>query len=143
MVENEERVNKRSIKEWCKEHEALLITAGVIAAAAAGTYLIFHYTGVKPEHIPSCLKKLQNNTKPPASSMCSVVESVWEIDELVSSVPTVFTTVGKKPVTVAMHTRKLPVGQSASPEKVAEAITQDIMLPSGYTWVISYVRNAA
>ena len=46
-----------------------------------------------------------------------------------------------KIIDVSLHIRKLPLGQSASPQKVAEAIKRGIRLMPGYTIVDAYTKT--
>ena len=45
------------------------------------------------------------------------------------------------PFEVSRHIRNLPDGWHASPEKVAEALKNNIILMDGQTWVDSYVKG--
>ena len=44
---------------------------------------------------------------------------------------------------VSRHIRNLPNGWHASPEKVAEALKNNIVLGEGQTWVNSYMKGGA
>ena len=91
------------------------------------------------EEIKAVRKSLERAVKHPTAK--AVTEAAP------APVPRIAATVassrGATPFEVGRHIRNLPDGWHASPEKVAEALKNKIILREGQTWVDSYMKGGA
>lgn len=111
-----------SIKDWAREHKkGIIIASGVCCAVVVGGVVIFCLT--KGKKVPVPVKDLLTNApKEPALSMAT--ETVGEVGRTnVITFPR------------AEYIRQLPVGQHASPAKLAQAAEMGIELEPGKTIV--------
>lgn len=125
---------------WIKEHKKELIIAGI----NIGT-LILIVLGIKNrEMVKVVWDSLRKTMKQPTSKVTEAVTKVTveiplePIQEVVTVVASNSETL---PFEVSRHIRNLPEGWHASPEKIAEALKNNIILMNGQTWVDSYVKG--
>lgn len=134
--------DRRDLIQWIKEHKKQLIFAGI----GVGT-LILIVLGLKnQEEIKSVWKSLEEVAKRPAAKAVKETAKVMveatpvRVPDIPSAVVTV-TAQETIPFEVSRHIRNLPDGWHASPEKVAEALKNNIILGEGQTWVDSYMKG--
>lgn len=134
--------DRRDLIQWIKEHKKQLIFAGI----GVGT-LILIVLGLKnQEEIKSVWKSLEEVAKRPAAKAVKETAKVMveATPERVPDIPSAVVTVTAQetiPFEVSRHIRNLPDGWHASPEKVAEALKNNIILGEGQTWVDSYMKG--
>lgn len=82
---------------------------------------------------------------PTTKAVETVTQVVKEIPP--EPIPDVVTAIASNsealPFEVSRHIRNLPSGWHASPEKIAEALKNNIILMDGQTWVGSYMKGVA
>ncbi len=131
---------RKGLIRWIKEHKKELIIAGI----SIGT-LILIILGIKNREmikaVWNSLRKLV--THPDVKVTETVTKVAVEIPQ--EPVKEVITAVASNsdsiPFEVSRHIRNLPDGWHASPEKVAEALKNNINLMDGQTWVDSYMKG--
>lgn len=131
---------RKSLISWIKEHKKELIFAGI----SIGT-LILIILGIKNKaEIKALWDALRKVVKQPTAKVTETVTKVAveipqdPIKEVVTAVASNSDTI---PFEVSRHIRNLPDGWHASPEKVAEALKNNIILMDGQTWVDSYMKG--
>jgi len=128
---------KRSIICWIKAHKKQLIIAGFSIATLIALVLALK----NRESIKALLESLQKAVESPASqatpSQLSVTPKMDTPDIVakLSDDPTIQSEVRR-------HIRTLHEGWHASPEKIATALENNIILKEGQTWVDSYIKGA-
>ena len=132
--------DRKGLIRWIKKHRKMLIAAGISIGV-----LILVVLGIKNKAALNALwdslKGITNHQAPKAAAKVTkaVSEVVSEpVREVASAVPSNSETL---PFEVSRHIRNLPVGWHASPEKVAEALKNNIILMDGQTWVESYMKG--
>ena len=133
---------RKGLIRWIKKHKNELIIAGI----SIGT-LILIILGIKNRAtIKALWESLRNVMIHPNAKVTEVVTKVTveipqePIKEVVTAVTSNTDTI---PFEVSRHIRNLPDGWHASPEKVAEALKNNIILMDGQTWVESYMKGEA
>lgn len=132
--------DRKSLIRWIKGHKKQLIIAGI----SIGT-LILIILGIKNR---AAIKAVWDSLKgvvkhPTAKAAEEVAKVVTDIPPAPASeiVTAVVSNLETLPFEVSRHIRNLPDGWHASPEKVAEALKNSIILMDGQTWVDSYVKG--
>ena len=125
--------DRKSLIRWIKDHKKQMIIAGI----SIGT-LILIILGIKNR---AALKGVVKH--PTAKAAEEVAKVVTDIPPAPASeiVTAVVSNSETLPFEVSRHIRNLPDGWHASPEKVAEALKNNIILMDGQTWVDSYVKG--
>lgn len=125
---------------WIKEHKKELIIVGI----SIGT-LVLIILGIKNrDTIKAVWDSLRKVVKHPTVKVTETVTKVAveipqePVKEVVTAVASNFDSI---PIEVSRHIRNLPDGWHASPEKVAEALKNNIVLMDGQTWVDSYMKG--
>lgn len=131
---------RKSLIRWIKEHKKELIIAGI----SIGT-LILIILGIKNRAaIKALWESLRKVVKHPTAKVTETVTKVTveipqePIKEVITAVASNSDTI---PFEVSRHIRNLPDGWHASPEKVADALKNNIILMDGQTWVDSYMKG--
>lgn len=134
--------DRKSLIRWIKEHKKQLIIAGI----SIGT-LILIILGIKNRAaIRAAWDSLKGVVKHPTSKASE------EIAKVVTGIspapaPEIVTAVASNSETIPFEVirliRNLPDGWHASPEKVAEALKNNIILMDGQTWVEGYMKGGA
>ena len=132
--------DRKSLIRWIKDHKKQLIIAGI----SIGT-LILIILGIKNRAaIKAVWDSLKGVVKHPTA------KAAEEVAKVVTDIPpapaseigtAVVSNSETLPFEVSRHIRNLPDGWHASPEKVAEALKNSIILMDGQTWVDSYVKG--
>ena len=132
--------DRKSLIRWIKGHKKQLIIAGI----SIGT-LILIIRGIRNR---AAIKAVWDSLKgvvkhPTAKAAEEVAKVVTDIPPAPASeiVTAVVSNSETLPFEVSRHIRNLPDGWHASPEKVAEALKNSIILMDGQTWVDSYVKG--
>lgn len=132
--------DRKSLIRWIKDHKKQLIVAGISIGA-----LILIILGIKNRAaIKAVWDSLKGVVKHPTTKAAEeVTKVVTEIpsapaSEIVTAVASNSETL---PFEVSRHIRNLPDAWHASPEKVAEALKNNIILMDGQTWVDSYMKG--
>ncbi len=132
--------DRKSLIRWIKDHKKQMIIAGI----SIGT-LILIILGIKNRAaIKAVWDSLKGVVKHPTAKAAEEVAKVVTdtppapASEIVTAVVSNSETL---PFEVSRHIRNLPDGWHASPEKVAEALKNNIILMDGQTWVDSYVKG--
>ena len=132
--------DRKSLIRWIKDHKKQMIIAGI----SIGT-LILIILGIKNR---AAIKAVWDSQKgvvkhPTAKAAEEVAKVVTDIPPAPASeiVTAVVSNSETLPFEVSRHIRNLPDGWHASPEKVAEALKNNIILMDGQTWVDSYVKG--
>lgn len=132
---------RKGMIRWIKEHKKELIIAGI----SIGT-LILAILGIKNRAaIKALWDYLRKVVIHPTVKMTETVTKATvempqePIDEVITAVTSNSDTI---PFEVSRHIRNLPDGWHASPEKVAEARKNNIILLDGQTWVDSYMKRS-
>ena len=136
---------RKGLIRWIKEHKKELLIAGISIGA-----LILIVLGIKnKDEIIALWNTLRKVPKQPTVKVTETVRKVtteYPI-EPVQPVQDVFDAVSSKsdslPFEVSRHIRNLPEGWHASPEKIAEALENNIILMDGQTWVERYMKGEA
>lgn len=125
---------------WIKEHKKELVIAGI----SAGTIILI-VLGIKNREIIKAIwDSLKKAVKQPTVKVTETITKVTvEIpqEHIQEAITAVASNTESLPFEVSRHIRNLPDGWHASPEKVAEALKNDIVLMDGQTWVDSYVKG--
>ena len=125
---------------WIKKYKKQLIIGGI----GIGT-LILTILGIKNRaEIKAVWDWLKGVVKhPTAKSAEGVAKVVSETSPVPASeiVTAVASNSETNPFKVSRHIRNLPGGWHASPEKVTEALKNNIILMDGQTWVDSYMKG--
>lgn len=131
---------RKGLIRWIKEHKKELVIAGI----SIGT-LILIILGIKNRAtIKALWDSLRIVVKHPTAKVTETVTKVTieipqePIKKVVTAVVSNSNTI---PFEVSRHIRNLPDGWHASPEKVAEALKNHIILMDGQTWVDSYMKG--
>lgn len=130
--------DRKSLIRWIKDHKKQMIIAGI----SIGILIIL---GIKNR---AAIKAVWDSLKgvvkhPTAKAAEEVAKVVTDIPPAPASeiVTAVVSNSETLPFEVSRHIRNLPDGWHASPEKVAEALKNNIILMDGQTWVDSYVKG--
>lgn len=133
---------RKDLIQWIKGHKKQLIIAGI----SIGT-LIMIILGIKNRvAIKAVWDSLKEVVKhPTVKATEEVVKDVAEIPsaQVSGTVAVVVSNSETLPFEVSRHIRNLPNGWNASPEKIAEAMENNIILMDGQTWVDSYMKGGA
>ena len=134
--------DRKGLIRWIKEHKKALIAAGIGIGA-----LILLILGIKNQAtIKALWDSLRGVVKTPTTK---AVETVTQVVKEIppEPIPDVVTAIASNsetlPFEVSRHIRNLPSGWHASPEKIAEALKNNIILMDGQTWVDSYMKGVA
>lgn len=134
--------DRKSLIQWIKGHKKQLIIAGI----SIGT-LILIILGIKNKATikavwDSLRGVVKHPTAEPAKEVVKVISETPPVpaSEIVTCVASNSKTL---PFEVSRHIRNLPDGWHASPEKIAEALKNNIILVDGQTWVDSYMKGVA
>ena len=133
---------RKGLIRWIKEHKKELIIAGISVAT-----MILIVLGIKNrETLKALWDSLRKVTKEPTAKIAEpVIKVAMEMpQDSAQEVITVMTSNSDTlPFEVSRHIRNLPEGWHASPEKIAEALKNNIILMDGQTWVDSYMKGGA
>ena len=131
---------REGLIQWIKEHKKELIITGI----SIGT-LILIILGIRNRTaIKAVWDSLRKTVKHPTVNVAETIsKAMVEIpQEPVKEIVTVVASYSDSiPFEVSRHIRNLPDGWHASPEKVAEALKNNIILMDGQTWVDSYIKR--
>lgn len=131
---------RKGLIRWIKEHKKELIIAGV----SFGALVLIVLSIKNREKIKAVWDSLRKLVKHPIMEVTETVTKV-EVEIPQESVKEVLTAVASNsdaiPFEVRRHIRNLPDGWHASPEKIAEALRNNILLMDGQTWVDSYMKR--
>lgn len=132
---------RKSLICWIKEHKRELVVAGI----STGTMILI-VLGIKNrETIKAVWGSLKEAVK---QSSAEVTETVTKVtaeipsEHIQEAVTAMASNSESLPFEVSRHIRNLPNGWHASPEKIAEALKNNIRLIDGQTWVDSYVKGS-
>lgn len=132
---------RKNLIQWIKEHKKELVISGISVGA-----LILVILGLKnPDAVRGLWDSLKNVSRPVAAE---IEESITKVTvEIPPSPPKDVTIMVSSdsptlPFEVRRHIRNLPNGWHASPEKISEALANNIMLADGQTWVDHYTKGA-
>lgn len=133
---------RKDLIQWIKEHRKQLIIAGI----GIGTLILIALGLKNQEEIKVMWKSLERAVKhPPEKALEEAAKAITEAAPV--PVPEIAATVASSresnPFEVSRHIRNLPDGWHASPEKVAEALKNNIILREGQTWVDGYMKGGA
>lgn len=132
---------RKSLICWIKEHKKELVVAGI----STGTMILI-VLGIKNrETIKAVWGSLKEAVKQSAAEVTETVTKVTaEIpsEHIQETVTAMASNSESLPFEVSRHIRNLPNGWHASPEKIAEALKNNIRLIDGQTWVDSYVKGS-
>ena len=125
---------------WIKEHRKELTIAGI----SIGT-LILIVLGIKNREVvkvvwDSCKKAVKQSTAKTAEAVSKVTVEI-PLEPIQEVITVVASNSEALPFEVSRHIRNLPEGWHASPEKIAEALKNNIILMDGQTWVESYMKG--
>ena len=132
--------DRKSLIRWIKKHKRMLIGAGISIGV-----LILVVLGIKNKAalkaLWDLLKKAANHSS--AKAVGKVAKEAVEIqpEPIREAVSAIASNSEAFSYEVSRHIRNLPVGWHASPEKVAEALKENIILMDGQTWVDSYMKG--
>ena len=133
---------RNELIEWIKENKKELVVAGV----GIGT-LLFIALDIKSKVAVTAIWDLLNRAvkRSPVKAAETVVKVTSEIprEPLCETVVLMTPDAGTLPFWVRRHLRNLPNGKHASPEKIAAALKESIILMDGQTWVKSYMKGGA
>lgn len=139
---------RKSLIQWVKEHKKQLIIAGI----GIGTLILIIWGIKNRKTIESLLDPLRDVVKnPTAKNAEEISKAVMErapVPEPIPLpepdpviVPVTASNLEELPFAVRRHIRNLPDGWHASPEKIEEALKNNIILMDGQTWVDSYMKG--
>lgn len=132
--------DRNELIRWIKKNKKLLIAVGISIGALILVVLVLKNKAL----IKALWVSLKGIAKEPtAKAVKKAAKVVSEappepIQEVVTAVASNSKTL---PFEVSRHIRNLPIGQHASPEKVAEALLNNIILMDGQTWVDNYMKG--
>ena len=131
---------RKGLIRWIKEHKKELVIAGISVAT-----LILIVLGIKNrESLKALWDSLRKVTKEPTVKIVEpVIKAATEIpqDSAQEVIAVMTSNSDTLPFEVSRHIRNLPEGWHASPEKIAEALRNNIILMDGQTWVDSYMKG--
>lgn len=131
---------RRGMIQWVKAHKKELVIAGISTDT-----LILIILGVKNRSsIMALWDSLWNVAKQPTVKVPEMVtKAAVNIPQepIKDAVAAVASNSDSIPFEVSRHIRNLPDGWHASPEKMAEALKNHIILVDGQTWVESYMKG--
>lgn len=133
------REQKSKFIKWVKEHKKELILAGVSLTAIILAIRNRDSITMLWEYLKKSIEKPQ--TKIPPNSYSDMEKITVFPTTPIVSIPEVHLETTKIPVNVCEHIRNLPDGYHPSPEKIAEALKQNIFLKPNQTLVKSHVRE--
>lgn len=133
---------RNELIEWIKENKKELVAAGVCIGA-----LLLIVLDIKSKVAVTAILDLLNKVlkRPPVKAAETVVKVTSEVprEPLCETVVLMTSDSGTLPFWVRRHLRNLPNGKHASPEKIAAALKESIILMDGQTWVESYMKGGA
>ena len=133
---------RKGLIRWIKEHKKELIIAGISIAT-----LVLIVLGIKNrETLAALWDSLREVAKEPTAKIAGpVIKVATEIpqDSAQEVIVVMTSNSDTLPFEVSRHIRNLPEGWHASPEKIAEALKNNIILMEGQTWVDSYMKGGA
>lgn len=143
---------RNELKRWIKEHKKELIIAGIsivgliiIIWGIKNRNDIIKYWELLRQKIKECSKKVADTTKVTMEISQEAVDEVITDSvspEVSQDVITAVASDSKAmPFDVRQHLRNLPEGMHASPEKIAAAQENNIVLQENQTWVNSYTKR--
>ena len=115
------------ISSWMHRHKNGIILTGLgFLAIAVGGYYVLKNTDI-------ALGNIRRVSISPNSGLAKQAAVLRDSAHIIND---------GEAFAVCSHIRKLPLGQQASPEKIAEARLFGIILEAGQTFVDGYVKNA-
>lgn len=133
---------RKGLVNWIKKHKKELIIAGV----SIGTLTLF-VLGIKnQETVKTVWDSLKNIIKQSNVRNAETIINVTVVipqEPVLEVVSTAASNSDTTPFEVRRHIRNLPDGWHASPEKIAEALKNNIILMDGQTWVDNYIKGDA
>lgn len=131
---------RKKLIQWIKQHRKELVIVGLSIGA-----LILIILGIKNrETIKSLWDSLMKAVKQTNVKTTETITSVTvEItpEPVKTGLTAVVSNSNSIPFEVSRHIRNLPDGWHASPEKIAEALKNNIILMDGQTWVDGYIKG--
>lgn len=127
---------RRKLINWVKEHKKELIIAGISVTA-----LILLILGIKHRAEIKALWESLKRAAPETAVRMSKAAVEVPPEPLKDVIAAVALNSETLPFEVRRHIRNLPDGWHASPEKIAEALKNSIILMDGQTWVDSYMKG--
>ena len=131
---------RKGLIQWIKEHKKELTIAGISVGA-----LILIVLGIKNHKaiiaLWDSLKKVPEQPVKKASQLATKVAEEIPAEAIQISATAIPSNANSLPYEVSRHIRNLHDGWHASPEKVAEALKNNIILMDGQTWVDSYMKG--
>lgn len=129
---------RKGFARWIEKNKEKLIIAGI----GTGSLLLVVLGIRNRETIQMVWNSLKEAVKQPTEIMVAANITLQISPELIPETVTAVVSDSKcLPFEVSGHIRNLPDGWRASPEKIAEAMENNIMLLDGQTWVDSYVKG--
>lgn len=125
---------------WIKEYRKELAIAGI----SIGTLILIVFGIKNREMVKVVWDSLRKAVKQPTVKAAEAVTKVTveiPLDPIQEVITAVASNSETLPFEVSRHIRNLPEGWHASPEKIAEALKNNIILVDGQTWVESYMRG--
>ena len=140
---------RKNLIQWVKEHKKQLIIAGI----GIGTLILIIWGIKNRKTIESLLDSLKDAVKNPTAKNAEEISKAVMERALVPEpiplpepdpviVPVTASNLEELPFAVRRHIRNLPDGWHASPEKIEEALRNNITLMDGQTWVDSYLKGS-
>lgn len=132
---------RKGLIRWINEHKKELIIAGI----SIGTLVLIILSIKNRDAIKTVWTSLRDVVKQPTTNVAETVTTVT-VDNI-PQVPLkgVAEAIASNSETLSFevrrHIRNLPDGWHASPEKIAEALKNSIILMDGQTWVDSYTKG--
>ena len=133
---------RKGLIQWIKGHKKQLIIAGV----SIGSLILIIFGVKNQEEIKTLwdsLKRLVDHPEKEKAGIAVKVSADTPSELLPAIDITVTFDLEPIPFEVRRHIRNLPEGHHASPEKIAEAKKNNIILMENQTWVNSYMKGGA
>lgn len=129
-------------KSWWKRNKKKVIIISGIVILAGVSYIVFKNKDALISLVKNG-KTVANNVK--ALSENAVIEATPEIVDIISNevISPKMPINNGEPFIVREFIRNLPNGHHPSPEKIAQALENGIVLEENQTFVTSYMKNVA
>ena len=137
---------KRTVINWVRAHRRELIIAGVSIAAVIGTILLIKNWTTLKAYLKSLTELIPESGSTTKTAVKAAEGTVKATDDVVKTTSVAVETAHNPeviPIEVAKHIRNLPDGWHPSPEKVATALDNGVILAEGQTWVDGYWKGRA
>ena len=140
-------MRKNQLIMWLKVHKKELLLVGVSITSVIAIILAIQNQEAIEELWLSLTKKVELS---PELAVDSITNSapmippndipVKTIESISDSIPVFLSNDPHIPFEVSRHIRNLPEGWNPSPEKIAAALKNNILLQEGQTWVEAYLK---